>query len=437
MAEITRIKCSHWLNDHRDQVELSGGHHRASRTSPVMAIAKVVIDRYHKAAKRQAGVDHLFVSRNGRPIDVNGILQQLNWLARSGGLPCKSLGMALQHAFEGWAKAGGEAMERALTGCLQRSWMEPVPPLELLDKQSFLAEAHPLGRFDREMLKWVGPAARLHPDPHFPRLSREARRDLEPALNIPGSSYPLELREAVNSALSLGKHPNDIATHYGISTKYVLDLRDGNASQASTLLTLRTVSVQKILAARLRAAPGSKASDLQAWMHDEHGVALTRASISKFAKKRNIDLPPTPRGRHLRRYEPLLREELTRNPDQDTLALATWLRREHGIVARDSAIYQFLRKRGVLGPRQHLLVGHEEALGELFNLRPTITYKEIVAWLRVERGVYATTEELMRAMKKAGIRRPSYRPRPRRKKRQARLRPSAIALVPLQRAQAS
>ncbi len=417
MAEITRIKCSHWLNGPEDQVELSGGHYRSSRTSPVIVIAKIVIERYRKAAERRPGVDHLFVDRNGNPIVDHGMLGQFTWMTKNHGFPCESLGMALQLAFEGWAKSGEEIMARALTGRIQRFWMKPDPPTNLCDKLSFLENVHPVGRFDRGMLKWVGPVARLHPDPHFPRLSREARIDLDAALNIPGSSYPLELRQAVQTALSCGKKPKQIAAHYGINAKYVYDVRDGNSSAASTLLTLRTVSVQKILAARIRGAPDSNAGDLQTWMLEEHGVSLTRSAIGKFAKKRSIKLPPAPRCPNLAEYEPRLREELARNPDQDAFALATWLRREHGVAACDSAIRKLLRELGLLKPQQHVLTGHEHALGELFNIRPAIAYKEIVVWLRDYRGVRTNTDELLRAMRMAGIRRPSFRPRPLRRKR--------------------
>ncbi|UWU76599.1 hypothetical protein N2603_43215 [Bradyrhizobium huanghuaihaiense] len=411
MAEITRIECSQWLNGHQDEVELSGGHHRAPRTMPVLAIAKVVIERYRKAAKRRAGVDHLFVDRNGNPIIVNGILGQFAWMTKNHGFPCKSLGMALHQAFEGWARSGEDIMARALTGRLQRFWMEPDPPTDLRAKLCFLEETHPVGKFDRGMLKWPGPAARLHADPHFPRLSREARNDLDAALKVPGTSYPLELRQAVQTALSSGKKPKEIAAHYGINTKYIYDVRDGNSSAASTLLTLRTVSVQKILAARMRAAPDSDGGDLQAWMLKEHGVALTRSSIRKFATKEDIKLPTAPRGPNLAKYEPLLREKLSQNPDHDAFALATLLRSEHGVAVSDTAIQKFLRKLDLIKPQQHLLVGHEYALGEFFKVRPAATYKEIVVWLRDERGVLANTDELLRAMKQAGIRRPSFRPR--------------------------
>jgi hypothetical protein len=456
LCELPRIKCSNWLPGNRDEVELSGagGLKNQPRTIPVLAFAKFVIDRYSRNVKRAPGVTHLFVDNEGMPTTACALMAQFKWMTRSNGLPVDSLINALHNAFERWAKTDEGPMMRALTGRRKRKWLAPDPAFSIDEKRKAIENVHPLGKTDREMLRWKGPYARRYPNPHFPALSREARTEYEFALKTRGgTTYGVELRDAVRAALDSGKLVSEVAAHYGMNVSYVQEARDGTIGKAAA--TMRNRRLQLSLLQWLQSGSPRHVEEVRRWAMTEHGIDLSQQNVRKLARKHGVKLirpPPSwvlvhgeallsrmqqefapsalevkewaSKERHvdltlrqicglaaahgvtlahpLNAYKEALLAHAHAMPDKNAAQMATWLLGEKGVETTGEVLENFLVARGWTKPAKSILNGHTQAARDLVAGNPNITYREIQAWL-ADRGVNASTVSIIYAMKKAGI----------------------------------
>jgi hypothetical protein len=232
LGEAVRMRCGQWLPLGRRAVDLGGNNvNLKPRTVPLVSIAHDVIARYDSAVQRASGCDAFFVDNRGKGTTLVNVQEQFRCMAQRVGLDGRALPARLRGLFLSYLEDWPDKVARfTLAGWHERhriSEDERTPSPNFAEKLAILERVLPIGRADREMLKWRGAVERAFPDPHFPELSAEARYVLDEIRAGRTKCHPAEVRAAVREAIASGKRQAEVCEHYGLGKQAVGAWKNG------------------------------------------------------------------------------------------------------------------------------------------------------------------------------------------------------------------
>lgn len=252
----------------RDWIDLPGDDLVAARTVPLPELAAIALRIYRKLADKITKCDRLFVDCDGRPLTTNAIRAQFNRVGQRIGIAGARVPTSLRQAYIAWLDASPDTATAAYLrgynfGLCGRPDQDPTPSA----KRALVATYHPLGKLDREMLRWRGPVARRDAARPMRELSADTRK-ARTAAKRQRAAYPKELKEAVRDAIASGHEPKAVFDNYGVSFRVLFDYvprpkRDPLAAQKDAIRA-------KFEGPR---APSCKA--LRAWLAAEHGIVVS------------------------------------------------------------------------------------------------------------------------------------------------------------------
>ncbi|WP_354115536.1 hypothetical protein [Bradyrhizobium sp. LA7.1] len=188
-------------------------------------IVAMAIRHYREEADKITSCDRLFVDGRGNPICQTVINVQFRRLGARIGVDARKLASRLGDAYVAWVRSSEDQLTALyLAGSLKLDETQRQAVLPSA-KKKLIEDVHPLGKLDRDMVRWEGAVAR-HQRTHPLRvLSTEAKAELKKArekLRVTGrhEAYPQELRTAVREALAAGWDPVVVSRHYGVTKSF-------------------------------------------------------------------------------------------------------------------------------------------------------------------------------------------------------------------------
>lgn len=261
----------------RDWIYLPGDGMVAARTVPLPELAAIALRHYRKVADKITKCDRLFVNCDGNPLTVGAIRAQFNRVGQRIGIAGVRVPTSLRQAYIAWLDAAPQTEVAAyLRGY---NFTDEIPPAEPLPsaRRDLVWTYHPLGKLDREILRWQGAVAR--------RAAANPMRELTPATKKAfaaakkgsgrGYAYPNELKAAVRDAVASGHEPKAVLANYGVSPQVLYDYVP--KARKDELAPYEDAVRAKLEGPR---PPSCKA--LRAWLDAEHGVF---ASLEKWRLK--------------------------------------------------------------------------------------------------------------------------------------------------------
>ncbi|MBR0684410.1 hypothetical protein JQ594_00640 [Bradyrhizobium manausense] len=167
--------------------------------------------------------------------------------------------------------------------------IDEVPGFRQTKSELELALA-PLANSDEHGLGPGGAVARSIPTPHFPELSQSALIELACQQNGE-CDLPIEVLQAIRTALRSGKSVQDVADHYQILNSTIYDfVRTGFPSAQDPILT--SPSTRQATIDFVELDPSCTSSELAAWINTTFGTGLTATSAWALAKSFGLHLGP-------------------------------------------------------------------------------------------------------------------------------------------------
>jgi hypothetical protein len=326
----------------RDWIYLPGDGLVAARTVPLPELAAIALRLYRKVADKITKCDRLFVNCDGNPLTVNAIRAQFNRVGQRIGIAGARVPTSLRQAYIAWLDA---APQTAVAAYLRGyNFAAQIPPAEPLPsaRRDLVCTYHPLGKLDREMLRWRGPVARRDAAHPMPELMPSTKKAFAAAKKGSGRgyAYPKELKAAVRDAVASGHEPKAVFANYGVSPQVLLDYVP--KARKDELAPYEDAVRAKIEGPR---PPSCKA--LRAWLDAEHGVL---ASLEKWRLKlKEWGLFHMTGRESPSVVDPYLDEIRATIPDGGVadLPLVVRLLAKKGVTLSDSGLRAILHRRGI------------------------------------------------------------------------------------------
>jgi transposase len=253
----------------RGWIYLPGDGLVAARTVPLPELAAIALRHYRVVADKITKCDRLFVNCDGNPLTVKTIRAQFNRVGHRIGIAGARVPTSLRQAYIAWLDAAPQTEVAAyLRGY---NFVDQIPPEEPLPsaRRDLVWTYHPLGKLDREMLRWQGAVARRDAAHPMPELTPTTKKAFAAAKKRKGhKAYPNELKAAVRGAIALGHEPKAVLANYGVSPK---TLHDYVPRQKMNPLA----AFEDVIRAKLEAPRTPTGEALLAWLEKEHDLVVS------------------------------------------------------------------------------------------------------------------------------------------------------------------
>jgi hypothetical protein len=325
----------------RDWIYLPGDGLVAARTVPLPELAAIALRHYREVADKITKCDRLFVNCDGNPLTVKTIRAQFNRVGQRIGIAGGRVPTSLRHAYIAWLDAAPQTEVAAyLRGY---NFVDQIPPTEPLPsaRRDLVWTYHPLGRLDREMLRWQGAVARRDAAHPMPELTPAAKKAFAAAKKRKGHKvYPNELKAAVRDAIASGHEPKAVLANYGVSPKTLHDyVRRPRINPLAAF--------EDVIRAKLDGPATPTGEALLAWLKKEHGVVVKlwklREQLGLWGLKGKLG------GMRPSLVDPYLEEIRATVPEGGVadLDLVVRLLAKKGIILSDSGLRSILHRRGI------------------------------------------------------------------------------------------
>ncbi|MGJ4941442.1 hypothetical protein ACQR1W_12785 [Bradyrhizobium sp. HKCCYLS1011] len=327
----------------RDWIDLPGDGLVAARTVPLPELAAIALRNYRRLADKITTCDRLFVDSDGGPTSRLSIRKQFTVVGERIGIAGARLLTALHHAYIAWTDASPDKDTAAYLrgyGFAHRTPPDRIPSPS--NRKKLIEAHHPLGKLDRDMLRWQGAVARRDAAHPLRELSAATKKALAEAKRA-RTSYPDELKEAVREALASGREPKAVYAHYGVSFRILYDY----VPRARKNPLAAFEPLEAVIRAKLEGPRTTTGEDMVAWLESEHGLVVPEWKLRRQLKEWGLA------GR-LRRarpsvVDPHLDEIRATIPDGGVadLDLVAGLLVEKGVTITTEALRSSLRARGI------------------------------------------------------------------------------------------
>lgn len=445
----------------RDWIDLPGDDLVAARTVPLPELAAIALRIYRKLADKITKCDRLFVDCDGRPLTVNAIRAQFNRVGQRIGIAGARVPTSLRQAYIAWLDASPDTATAAYLrgynfGLCGRPDQDPTPSA----KRALVATYHPLGKLDREMLRWRGPVARRDAARPMRELSADTRKARTAAKRQRGA-YPKELKEAVRDAIASGHEPKAVFDNYGVSFRVLFDYvprpkRDplaayedavrakfGGSKRPSSKALLAWLAADGIVVSiwklrqqlkdwgllhltghetqrvvdpyldeiRATISEGGVADlELIVRLLAEKGVPYTTGGLRAALHARDIPLPTVPTVAFSSEVEADVRSWITAYPSPSLKTLCKRIEGKHGLRMSPHMVSVRVQAMGAVkarAPGASSAVAaaspHLPAVKAYVIAHPTESWAAIADWARAELGLTIKQRSLIECMHRLGV----------------------------------
>ncbi|MDF0498255.1 hypothetical protein [Bradyrhizobium yuanmingense] len=328
----------------RAWIDLPGEGRVSPRTVPLPELAAVAIRRYREAIKDVARCDRLFVGRDGGLMGTCSIRDQFINLGRRIGIDGTRLASRLRHAYLAWITSSPDVRTATyLRGRPAPEWLEMGEEPSADQKRALIENFHPLGRFDRSMLRWEGAVGRRDRVQPLRELSAAEKKEIRQA-RYKRTPLPQFLVDAVREAIDAGHQRDAVYAHFGVSSEL-----KRRPNKAFDLLD----SHQDAIRAKLEGDNPPGVVALRKWFKSDHGISVGAATMLRYIEKMGLAhrLPKkVKQSLGESRIDPYLDEIRAMIPADGTVnveAVRTMLATK-GIKLGNGGVRSSLQSRGIL-----------------------------------------------------------------------------------------